>query len=81
MSTVGLHEPLAEKAHEAAWVTNVRNAALRLWRQDKAAADRFLKRPHPLLGGRAPLAVARESPAGAKRVLKLIRAAGAGVAV
>lgn len=79
MSILGLHEPLV-KAHEPAWVMNVRNAALRLWRQDQAAADRFLKRPHPLLGGREPLTVARESPAEAERVIKLIRAAGAGVA-
>lgn len=60
---------------------NVRLAALALWDNDGDAADRFLERPHPLLGGRTPAAVARESKAGADRVALLIGQADAGVAI
>ena len=60
---------------------NVRRAALALWDNDVDAADRFLERPHPLLGGRTPAAVARESKAGADRVALLIGQADAGVAI
>ncbi len=82
MSTVeALHEPVTEEVHEPVTFACVRREALQLWRGDEAAARRFLNRPHQLLGGRTPLAVARESSAGAKRVVKLIGAARAGVAV
>ena len=61
-------------------VTQVKDEALLLW-GDLDAADRFLNRPHPLLGGREPLAVAQQSRDGAAEVKKLIDAARAGVAV
>lgn len=55
--------------------------ALRLWHGDEAATTRFLNYPHQLLHGRSALDVARESDAGAERVVKIIGAARAGVAV
>lgn len=79
-TTARLDDPPVE-IHESVEITKVRDEALQLWRGDEASASRFLDRPHPLLGGREPLAVARESPAGAERVIKLIGAARAGVAV
>lgn len=60
---------------------NVRHAVLALWDNDVDAAGRFLERPHPLLGGCTPAAVARESEAGADRVVLLIGQADAGVAI
>lgn len=41
----------------------------------------FLSRPHPLLDGDTPLAMARSSSAGCAAVLNLVRQAEAGVAV
>ena len=70
-----------ERGHESEEVRIVRVEALHLWGGDQEAADRFLSRPNQLLDGRQPLAVAQESVAGAKRVVKLIGAARAGVAV
>lgn len=60
---------------------NVHEAALELWDGDEEAARRFLERPHPLLEGQTPVAVARGSKAGADRVALLIRRADAGVAI
>jgi putative toxin-antitoxin system antitoxin component (TIGR02293 family) len=48
---------------------------------DIAKMDRFLDRPHPLLGGATPFDMARSSSAGADAVLNLVRRAVAGVAV
>lgn len=79
-SVTALQEPVTEVQARVTFA-HVWHEALRLWHGDEAAARRFLNRPHPLLGGRTPLAVARESSAGAKRVVKLIGAARAGVAV
>ena len=59
----------------------VHRAALALWDGDEGAARRFLERPHPLLEGRTPLAVACDSEAEAERVELLIGRADAGVAV
>lgn len=61
-------------------MAKVANEALALWGEEDAAT-RFLTRPHPLLGGRTPLDVARESSAGAELVVNLINRARAGVAV
>ena len=55
--------------------------AIRHYHDDRGAASLFLSRKHPLLGGRSPLDVARESTAGADLVLKLLARAEAGVAV
>lgn len=60
---------------------DVRHAALALWDNDVDAARRFLERPHPLLDGRTPAAVARESGPGAHRVALLIGQIDAGVAI
>ena len=54
---------------------------LRQYGADTAASALFLMRPHPMLGGRSPFHVAKESTAGADLVLKLLARAEAGVAV
>jgi hypothetical protein len=71
----------AGSVQEPATIKTVRTEALRLWRNDKAAANRFLSRPNPALGGRDPLAVARTSSAGAQKVIQLILAARASTPV
>jgi len=54
---------------------------LRLYANDVDLAAHFLLRNHPLLRGRKPLDLAKESTAGADLVLKLLIKAEAGVAV
>ena len=61
-------------------MTRVLDEALVLWKGDRQAVARFLNRPHPLLDGRTPLAVAKESTAGAELVVRLVGEAHAGVA-
>ncbi len=51
------------------------------YRGDSAAVVRFLNRPHQLLNGRTPLAMAQSSSAGAEAVINLVRRADAGFAV
>lgn len=53
---------------------------LRLYHGDTRTAVMFLSRTHPMLGGRSPLDMAKESVAGADLVLKLLARAEAGVA-
>jgi putative toxin-antitoxin system antitoxin component (TIGR02293 family) len=62
-------------------VSRVVDAANRSFGDDRAAVDRFLARPHPLLDGMTPLAMAQSGSAGAQAVINLIRRADAGVSV
>ncbi len=62
-------------------VARVLHEALSLWHGDGDSVRRFLNRPHPLLEGRTPLDVARDSVAGAELVGQIIGRARAGVAV
>lgn len=72
---------LGVSASEKLWqVTRVFVEARRQYRSDEGARA-FLLRPHPLLEGRTPLDVARETAAGADLVLKLLGEAEAGIAV
>ncbi len=48
---------------------------------DRTASNRFLNRPHPLLDGMTPLAMAQSSSAGAAAVMNLLHRAAAGVAL
>lgn len=73
-----LSRELSERVYALARV--VAEAAL-LWQGDDGALHRFLNRPHPLLDGRSPFDVAKESSAGAELVVKLMGRARAGVAV
>ncbi|MDH3596582.1 MAG: DUF2384 domain-containing protein [Rhodospirillales bacterium] len=61
-------------------LSRVFDEILRQYHGDTKTAVMFLVRPHPMLGGRSPLDVARESTAGADLVLKLLARAEAGVA-
>lgn len=54
---------------------------LRQYHGDSKLAAHFLLREHPMLGGRTPIDVAKESTAGADLVLKLLAQAEASVAV
>ena len=69
---------MSEKLHGIARVVA---EAKRLWNGDAKAVERFLNRPHPLLEGRTPFDMARESTVGADLVIKIIGEARAGVAV
>jgi putative toxin-antitoxin system antitoxin component (TIGR02293 family) len=73
-----LSREMSERLYE---VSRVVDAARRSYGGDQAAVTRFLGRPHPLLDGMTPLAMARSSSAGAEAVVNLIRRAEAGVAV
>ena len=53
---------------------------MRIYHGDTDQAARFLVTEHPMLGGRPPIELAKESIAGAELVLKLLWQADAGVA-
>ena len=75
-------KPLTKHQSESIFaLSKVFSETLRQYHDDKESASLFLSRKHPLLGGRSPLDVARESTAGADLVLKLLARAEAGVAV
>lgn len=67
----------SEKLYE---FSRVHDMALRLYKGDAEAAQAFLDRPHPMLGGRTPLALATSSSAGADAVTDLLTRAEAGFA-
>ena len=73
-----LSREMSERLYE---VGRVVDAVSRAYHGDTAAIVRFLNRPHQLLGGRTPLAMAQSSSAGADAVINLIRRADAGFAV
>ena len=54
--------------------------ALRIYHDDVDLVSQFMLRRHPMLGGRSPIELAKESIAGADLVLKLMAKADAGVA-
>jgi len=77
-----LKKPLTKDQSEMIFaLSKVFLEAIRHYHDDTDSASIFLSRKHPLLGGRSPLDVARESTAGADLVLKLLARAEAGVAV
>jgi putative toxin-antitoxin system antitoxin component (TIGR02293 family) len=53
---------------------------LRIYGGDARLVAMFLRRAHPMLAGRSPIELAKESIAGADLVLKLLAKADAGVA-
>lgn len=77
-SRKALSREMSERLYE---VGRVVEAAKRGYGGDIDAARRFLARPHPLLDGRSPLALAQASSAGADAVVNLLRRADAGFAV
>ncbi|MDJ0751119.1 MAG: DUF2384 domain-containing protein [Woeseiaceae bacterium] len=75
-------KPLTKDQSEKIFaLTKVFAETLRQYHDDQESASLFLSRKHPLLGGRSPLDVARDSTAGADLVLKLLDKAEAGIAV
>jgi putative toxin-antitoxin system antitoxin component (TIGR02293 family) len=74
-------KPLSTEASETLWqVARVYVEARRQY-HDADAALAFMFRHHPLLDGRRPFDMARETTAGSDLVLKLLAQAEAGVAV
>ncbi|MEM1345706.1 MAG: antitoxin Xre/MbcA/ParS toxin-binding domain-containing protein [Pseudomonadota bacterium] len=67
----------SEKLYEFA---RVYAQALTLYGDDHSRTMRFLERPHPMLDGRAPLALATSSSAVADAVADLLTRAEAGFA-
>ncbi len=77
-----LKKPLTKDQSEMIYaLSKVFSEAIRHYHDDKESASLFLSRKHPLLGGRSPLDVARESTAGADLVMDLFARAEAGVAI
>ena len=75
-------KPLSRDQSEKVFaLSKVFSETLRHYHDDRESASMFLMRDHPLLGGRSPLSIARESTAGADLVLKLLDRAEASVAV
>jgi putative toxin-antitoxin system antitoxin component (TIGR02293 family) len=75
-------QPLTrEESSKILAVARVFVELLRQYHGDSKLAAHFLLREHPMLGGRTPIDVAKESTAGADLVLKLLARAEAGVAV
>ena len=70
-----------EQSERVLALSRVFYETLRQYHDDRKTAAMFLARGHPLLGGRSPLEIARESTAGADLVLKLLARAEAGVSV
>lgn len=73
-----LSREMSERLYE---VGRVVDAVSKTYHGDSAAISRFLKRPHQMLGGRAPLEMAQSSSAGAEAVINLLRRADSGFAV
>ena len=73
-----LSREMSERLYEVGRVVDM---VSRIYRGDRDAVMRFLNRPHQLLGGETPLAMARSSSAGAEAVVNLLRRAEAGVAL
>jgi putative toxin-antitoxin system antitoxin component (TIGR02293 family) len=74
-------KPLSKDDSEKLWqIARVYVEAMRHYRDDDDAVA-FLFRPHPLIEGRRPIDLAKESAAGAALVVGLLAEAEAGVAV
>ncbi|MEL6277295.1 MAG: antitoxin Xre/MbcA/ParS toxin-binding domain-containing protein [Pseudomonadota bacterium] len=75
-------KPLTKDQSEMVFaLSKVFSETIRLYSGDRELAAMFLAKKHPMLGGRSPIDVARESTAGADLVLTLLARAEAGVAV
>ena len=73
-----LSREMSERLYE---VGRVVDAVSRTYHGDSDVIDRFLRRPHQLLNGRTPLAMAQSSSAGTEAVINLLRRADSGFAV
>ncbi len=74
-------QALTKDESEKIWaISKVFYEVLKLYHDDAGRAARFMLQVHPMLGGRAPIDLAKESIAGADLVLKLLAKADAGVA-
>jgi putative toxin-antitoxin system antitoxin component (TIGR02293 family) len=72
---------LTKDESEKIWaLSKVFFEVLRIYHDDAGRAARFMIQEHPMLGGRTPIDLAKESIAGADLVLKLLAKADAGVA-
>jgi putative toxin-antitoxin system antitoxin component (TIGR02293 family) len=75
-------KPLSREHSERLYeMSRVMDAALQAYGNDRTLATAFLTRPHPLLEGETPIALARISSAGTDAVVALIGRAQASVAL
>jgi putative toxin-antitoxin system antitoxin component (TIGR02293 family) len=75
-------KPLSREHSERLYeISRVMDAALQAYGDDHTLAMAFLTRPHPLLEGETPIALARMSSAGTDALVALIGRAQAGVAL
>lgn len=73
--------PLTKDQSEMVFaLSKVFSETIRLYGGSAELAAMFLRRTHPMLGGRSPIDIACESTAGADLVLSLLAKADAGVA-
>jgi putative toxin-antitoxin system antitoxin component (TIGR02293 family) len=73
-----LSREMSERLYE---VSRVVDAVSRIFHGDQERIDRFLAKPHPLLAGKSPIAMAGSSSAGANAVLNLLQRAEGGFAL
>jgi putative toxin-antitoxin system antitoxin component (TIGR02293 family) len=72
---------LTKDESEKVWaLSKVFYEVLKIYHDDAGRAARFMIQEHPMLGGRTPIDIAKESIAGADLVLTLLAKADAGVA-
>ncbi|MEM6734110.1 MAG: antitoxin Xre/MbcA/ParS toxin-binding domain-containing protein [Myxococcota bacterium] len=75
-------KPLTKNQSEMVFaLSKVFSEVLRMYDGNRELAAMFLARRHPMLRGRSPMELAKESTAGADLVLTLLSRAEAGVAV
>ena len=70
-----------EQSERVLALSKVFHETLRQYHGDQKAAAIFLARGHPMLNGRSPFEIARDSITGAELVRKLLARAEAGVAI
>lgn len=76
-----LRKPLTKvQSEKVLALSKVFHETLRQYHGETRTAAMFLARGHPMLGGRSPLEISRDSIAGANLVLSLLARAEAGVA-
>jgi putative toxin-antitoxin system antitoxin component (TIGR02293 family) len=72
---------LTKDESEKVWaLSKVFYEVLKIYHNDAGRAARFMIQEHPMLGGRTPIDIAKESIVGADLVLTLLAKADAGVA-
>lgn len=67
-----LSREMSERLYE---VSRVVDAVSRVYKGDEEAINRFLNKPHKMLGGRTPMQMAQSNSAGSEAVIKMLKRA------